>query len=143
MRSFADIRPNQHENANGSRPWGHELRLRDQARARQKSLVETIGVSREWIVEIEKGKPRAQVGLVLRALNILGIALDARLEIARQRRELSICRGPYRHRFDRFRHAEAKKLTHELIAVFGGHLIACVISDSAKSKRPGQQPITN
>ncbi len=46
----------------------------------QKSLADRIGVSREWIVEIEKGKPRAQMGLVLRALNALGVALEARLE---------------------------------------------------------------
>ncbi len=48
----------------------------------QKSLADRIGVGREWIVEVEKGKPRAQIGLVLRAINALGIALDARLEAA-------------------------------------------------------------
>lgn len=48
----------------------------------QKSLADRIGVSREWIVEIEKGKPRAHIGLVLRALNALGIVLDARPETA-------------------------------------------------------------
>lgn len=49
----------------------------------QKSLADKIGVSREWIVDIEKGKPRAHIGLVLRALNVLGIALDARPEATR------------------------------------------------------------
>ncbi len=48
----------------------------------QKSLADRIGVSREWIVEIEKGKPRAHIGLVLRALNALGIAVDAQPETA-------------------------------------------------------------
>jgi HTH-type transcriptional regulator/antitoxin HipB len=48
----------------------------------QKSLAEKIGVSREWIIEIEKGKPRAHIGLVLRAFNGLGITLDARSENA-------------------------------------------------------------
>jgi HTH-type transcriptional regulator / antitoxin HipB len=48
----------------------------------QKSLADRIGVSREWIVEIEKGKPRAHIGLVLRAFNALGITLDARPESA-------------------------------------------------------------
>jgi HTH-type transcriptional regulator / antitoxin HipB len=46
----------------------------------QKSLADRIGVGREWIVEVEKGKPRAQIGLVLRAINALGIVLDARPE---------------------------------------------------------------
>lgn len=43
----------------------------------QKSLAETVGVSRQWIVEIEKGKSRAPLGLVLRTLAALGIVLDA------------------------------------------------------------------
>lgn len=41
----------------------------------QRSLVEKVGVSRQWIVEIEKGKARAQVGLLLRTINVLGISL--------------------------------------------------------------------
>jgi HTH-type transcriptional regulator/antitoxin HipB len=43
----------------------------------QKTLADTIGVSRQWIVEIEKGKPRAEIALVLRALGALGIPLTA------------------------------------------------------------------
>jgi HTH-type transcriptional regulator / antitoxin HipB len=43
----------------------------------QKSLAEKAGVSRQWIVEIEKGKPRAEIGLVLRTIAALGILLDA------------------------------------------------------------------
>jgi HTH-type transcriptional regulator/antitoxin HipB len=52
----------------------------------QKSLADRIGVGREWIVEVEKGKPRAQIGLVLRAINALGIALDAHPETIPQER---------------------------------------------------------
>lgn len=44
----------------------------DQAR-----LAQETGVSRQWIIDIEKGKPRAELQLVLRALNVLGIELDA------------------------------------------------------------------
>jgi len=36
-----------------------------------------VGVSRLWIVQLEKGKATVQVGLVLRVLKELGIALDA------------------------------------------------------------------
>ena len=39
----------------------------------QASLAKRVGVSRKWIIEIEKGKPRASVELVLRTLNLLGI----------------------------------------------------------------------
>ena len=41
----------------------------------QKALADKIGVSRQWIVEIEKGKPRAEIALALRALDALGIML--------------------------------------------------------------------
>jgi HTH-type transcriptional regulator/antitoxin HipB len=46
----------------------------------QKSLAATVGVSRQWIVEIEKGKARASLGLVLQTLGALGIILDAQQE---------------------------------------------------------------
>jgi len=41
----------------------------------QRSLAEKVGVGRQWIVEAEKGKPRAQIGLLLRTINVLGISL--------------------------------------------------------------------
>jgi len=42
----------------------------------QGTLARQVGVSRQWIVAIEKGKPRAPIGLVLRTLNTLGVSLD-------------------------------------------------------------------
>lgn len=42
----------------------------------QKTLAKMIGVSRQWIVAVEQGKPRAEIGLVLRALAALGVTLD-------------------------------------------------------------------
>jgi len=41
----------------------------------QRELAEKAGVSRQWIVEVEKGKPRAEIGLLLRTINALGILL--------------------------------------------------------------------
>jgi HTH-type transcriptional regulator/antitoxin HipB len=41
----------------------------------QRELARKVGVSRQWIVEIEKGKPRAELGLVLRTLTALELAL--------------------------------------------------------------------
>lgn len=42
----------------------------------QKSLAATVGVSRQWVVEVEKGKSRAEVGLILRTLEALGVNLS-------------------------------------------------------------------
>jgi HTH-type transcriptional regulator / antitoxin HipB len=50
---------------------------RKKIRLDQSSLARKVGVSRLWIVEIEKGKPRAEIGLVLRALAALRINLNA------------------------------------------------------------------
>lgn len=41
----------------------------------QAELARRIGVSRQWGVEVERGKPRAEIGLVLRALNTLDSSL--------------------------------------------------------------------
>ncbi len=52
--------------------------IRDRRRAldlSQRELAERVGVSRQWIVEIEGGKSRAQLGLVLRTLEALGVNL--------------------------------------------------------------------
>lgn len=53
-------------------------RRRRQLNWDQQSLAERAGVSRQWIVEIEAGKPRAEIGLLLRTLR----ALDLELEIS-------------------------------------------------------------
>lgn len=43
----------------------------------QKTLADKAGVSRQWIVAIEKGKPRAEIALVLRTIDVLEIPLFA------------------------------------------------------------------
>lgn len=43
----------------------------------QQDLAVAAGVSRRWIVDLEAGKPRAELGLVLRVLSTLGIPLTA------------------------------------------------------------------
>jgi HTH-type transcriptional regulator/antitoxin HipB len=42
----------------------------------QIELARRAGVSRQWVIEVEKGKARAEIGLVLRALGVLGLAVD-------------------------------------------------------------------
>jgi HTH-type transcriptional regulator/antitoxin HipB len=46
----------------------------------QRSLAQKVGVSRQWVVEVEKGKPRAEIGLLLRTIHALGILLTAETE---------------------------------------------------------------
>jgi len=45
----------------------------------QISLAKKAGTSRKWLVEVEQGKPRAEIGLILRTLKSLeiSIALEA------------------------------------------------------------------
>jgi HTH-type transcriptional regulator / antitoxin HipB len=46
----------------------------------QNDLAEKAGTSRKWIVEVEQGKPRAEIGLILRTLKTLGVSLDIAVE---------------------------------------------------------------
>jgi len=41
----------------------------------QATLAESIGASRLWVSQIERGKPGANIGLVLRALSVVGITV--------------------------------------------------------------------
>jgi HTH-type transcriptional regulator / antitoxin HipB len=50
---------------------------RKQLKLDQAALANRIGVSRQWVILIEHGHPRAELGLVLRALDALDIQLDA------------------------------------------------------------------
>ncbi len=54
------------------------LFIRDRRRALgldQKTLAERAGVGRQWIVAVEKGRPRAEVGLLLRTIEALGLRI--------------------------------------------------------------------
>jgi len=42
----------------------------------QAELAGQIGTSRQWVISFERGKPVAEVGLVLKALAALGVAAD-------------------------------------------------------------------
>ena len=46
----------------------------------QSDLAKKAGTSRKWIVEVEQGKPRAEIGLVLRTLKTLGVSLDITID---------------------------------------------------------------
>lgn len=54
--------------------------IRDRRRAlglEQRVLAEKVGVSRHWVIDVEKGRSGSEIGLVMRTLRVLGIALDA------------------------------------------------------------------
>ena len=58
------------------RDLGAAIRDRRQRRGwSQRALAEKVGASRQWVNEIEKGKPRTEIGLALRALDALDAAL--------------------------------------------------------------------
>jgi HTH-type transcriptional regulator/antitoxin HipB len=42
----------------------------------QADLAGLIGVTRQWVIRSERGNTSAEIGLVLRALNALGLRLD-------------------------------------------------------------------
>jgi HTH-type transcriptional regulator / antitoxin HipB len=44
----------------------------------QVELADAADVSRRWLSSLEAGKPTAEIGLVLRTLEALGVILDAR-----------------------------------------------------------------
>jgi y4mF family transcriptional regulator len=53
---------------------------RRQLKLDQAALAKRIGVSRQWVIAIERGHPRAALGLVLRAIDALDIQLDASIQ---------------------------------------------------------------
>ena len=57
-------------------------RRRKELRWDQARLAQAVGASRQWIVDIEQGKPRAELELVLRAFTALGLALTAQVRDA-------------------------------------------------------------
>jgi HTH-type transcriptional regulator/antitoxin HipB len=58
---------------------------RKQLKLDQATLAERIGVSRQWLIEMERGHARAELALVLRALDALNIQLDTSISQADRR----------------------------------------------------------
>ena len=51
----------------------------------QLALANLLGVERKWVIRLEAGNPKAELGLVLRALR----ALDIRASLGDQKRSLA------------------------------------------------------
>jgi HTH-type transcriptional regulator/antitoxin HipB len=63
--------------------------IRDQRKKQQldqADLAQKVGVNRRWVLEVERGKPRAEIGLVLKTLDALGLTLLIEAETATRRR---------------------------------------------------------
>ena len=46
----------------------------------QVALAEKAGTSRKWLIEVEQGKPRAEIGLILQTLKTLGVSIDLQID---------------------------------------------------------------
>jgi HTH-type transcriptional regulator/antitoxin HipB len=58
---------------------GHLVRdFRTRRGLTQARLAADVGVSRKWLIDLEAGKRTADLSLVLRTLNVLGVELDAK-----------------------------------------------------------------
>jgi HTH-type transcriptional regulator / antitoxin HipB len=58
---------------------------RKQLKLDQAALAKRIGVRRDWVIMIERGHARAELALVLRALDALNIQLDAAITETKRR----------------------------------------------------------
>jgi HTH-type transcriptional regulator/antitoxin HipB len=63
---------------------------RKQLKLDQATFAKQIGVSRQWVIEIERGHPRAELGLVLRAIDALNFHLDASPDQTNRRRSSTV-----------------------------------------------------
>jgi HTH-type transcriptional regulator/antitoxin HipB len=65
-----------------ARDVGHAIRdRRQELNLSQAQLADAAGVSRRWLLALESGKPTAQLDLVLRTLDALGLVVDVRAEL--------------------------------------------------------------
>lgn len=62
---------------------------RRQLKLDQAAFAKRIGTSRQWVIQIERGHARAELGLVLRALDALDIHVDVDADQSARRRTRS------------------------------------------------------
>lgn len=60
-----------------TRELGYLVReRRKQRKLSQRKLAEAVGVSRHWVIALERGNAGAEFGLVLKTLSVLGLRID-------------------------------------------------------------------
>jgi len=60
----------------------------------QIALAKKAGTSRKWLVEVEQGKPRAEIGLILRTLKSLGVSVDLKADSSHETPSVCNVRTP-------------------------------------------------
>lgn len=60
----------------------------------QIALAKKAGTSRKWLVEVEQGKPRAEIGLILRTLKALDVSVDLKADSSRETPSISNAKIP-------------------------------------------------
>ena len=60
----------------------------------QIALAKKAGTSRKWLVEAEQGKPRAEIGLILRTLKSLGVSLDLKVDSSLETPSIDNAKSP-------------------------------------------------
>lgn len=60
----------------------------------QIALAKKAGTSRKWLVEVEQGKPRAEIGLILQTLKSLRVSVDLKADCSRETPSTSKTRTP-------------------------------------------------
>ena len=55
----------------------------------QQDLADRVGVSRKWTIDMEQGKPRARIDLVLRTMHALGLRIEVQTDTAEANVSLS------------------------------------------------------
>jgi len=67
---------------------------RTKLRMDQIALAKKAGTSRKWLVEVEQGKPRAEIGLILRTLKSLGVSVDLKADSSHEIPPIGNARTP-------------------------------------------------
>ncbi len=93
----------------------------------QSTFAKRIGVSRQWVIGVERGHARAAMGLVLRAIDALGVRLDASIEFNEPSESGCIRR---RYQRDRGQGKEVQAMRRELVALLDGKEIGRVHYDA-------------
>jgi HTH-type transcriptional regulator/antitoxin HipB len=60
----------------------------------QIALAKKAGTSRKWLVEVEQGKPGAEIGLILRTLKSLEVSIDLEADASVETRSQGNANAP-------------------------------------------------
>lgn len=77
IKDIANVSPMKDITLRTSEQLGITIRLKRKEKAlSQTALAEILGVERKWVLRLEAGNPTAEMGLVLKALSLLGMRVS-------------------------------------------------------------------